>query len=127
MNIEEEIGEEEPLKSTPEDEVFDQGEMGVGVMSGIEEESGKDLDGERWIISERKGSKRCKTIPVQADRRSSRTLESELSMTEKAAQLVASKNLEESDLADSVGRQAPECLRLGDQTGQDAVEAVGAT
>jgi hypothetical protein len=96
MNIEEEIGEEEPLKSTPEDEVFDQGEMGVGVMSGTEEESGKDLDGARWIISEQKGSKRCKTIPVQADRKSTRTLESDLSMTEKAAHLVASKNMEES-------------------------------
>jgi hypothetical protein len=89
MNLEEEIGEEEPLKSTPEDEVFDQGEMGMGVSSGTEEESRKDLDGERWIISERKGSKRCKTILVQADRKCARTLESKLSMTEKAAQLVA--------------------------------------
>ncbi|KAM0916149.1 hypothetical protein ACQ4PT_010260 [Festuca glaucescens] len=97
----EELQDEDDAKCTPEDEVFDQAYEKVHVENDMhdDEDECDAFTGEQWCFSKRKGGKRCKTLPMQNVRKSSRVVEDGVSMTEKASMLVASKNLEESGTA----------------------------
>jgi hypothetical protein len=97
-DIMEEINDDQTLKCTPEEDVFDK-DFGSRELEDIAEgDDGKSQNEGQWCVAERKGSKRCKTIPVQVEKKSNRVLDTGLSITEKAVKLVAARNLETSGI-----------------------------
>ncbi|KAM0924423.1 hypothetical protein ACQ4PT_004910 [Festuca glaucescens] len=93
-DINEEISEDVLPKCTPEDAIFDKSSKNVDELMESDGDDNKCADEEGWILSGRKKAKRSISDPIQAKRKSSRVTVSEVSMMEKAANLVATKNLE---------------------------------
>ncbi|KAK1612327.1 hypothetical protein QYE76_036000 [Lolium multiflorum] len=97
-----EIMEGANINCTPEDDVFDS-EFGKAELDGLGEHGNDNSKGgEKWAVSERNNGKRSKTVPVFAARKSSRVVETGISMLEKASNLVATKRLENPDMASPI-------------------------
>ncbi|KAM0822665.1 hypothetical protein ACQ4PT_071358 [Festuca glaucescens] len=81
----EELDDNVVPKCTPEDDVFDKGyKNDEDILVESDEEAKEEVDGGDWVLSERKKSTRTISVPVQAERKSSKFPESGGSILEKA-------------------------------------------
>jgi hypothetical protein len=81
-------------KCTPEDEILEKDDNGLGGMEIFVSERDNRDDGDQWMVARHKNNKRNKMTPTKAMRKSVTSMLPGLTMEEKASHLVAVKNME---------------------------------